>query len=30
MGQFLRGTNLNSIDDESFRQAKEAGFLIVN
>ena len=23
IGQFLRGTNLNSIDDESFRQAKE-------
>jgi len=26
MGQFLRGTDLNSIDNESFRQAKEAGF----
>ena len=26
IGQFLRSTNLNSIDDESFRQAKEAGF----
>jgi carbamoyl-phosphate synthase large subunit len=26
MGQFLRGTNLQSIDQESFRQAKEAGF----
>ena len=26
IGQFLRGTHLNSIDEESFRQAKEAGF----
>ncbi|MEK9773070.1 MAG: carbamoyl-phosphate synthase large subunit [Opitutae bacterium] len=26
IGQFLRGTNLQSIDEESFRQAKEAGF----
>jgi carbamoyl-phosphate synthase large subunit len=26
IGQFLRGTNLDSMDQESFRQAKEAGF----